>query len=481
MTPRLSLLKKLLYGSGDWGVSSYVTLRQIFYAFFLTDVVGLPPRLASLVALAGILWDALNDPLVGRLSDWLSTRLGRRRPFLLAFALPFGLGFALHWWAPPGLSAEVKAALALAALMTSDLLQTLVSVPYHALMPELSADYDERTSLSAYRMAFNLAASITVAAVTPALAAAALHAGGSSAQGYLHAGLLFGGLAALPFLLIGLFIAEPPAPAPRPPARLLPSLRAAWDNRPFRFAAALYLLNWMAVDLLSLMLPYMLVYYVAQGDLLAKVRLAGVALPLETAALGLLLGTAFLAVPAWAALARRWGKPRAYIAAALYWAALQLAIGGLPPGRADLALLFCVLAGLGVSAAHILPEAIFPDVLAWDELRTRRSQAGLYYGLKNFLRKTTSALAAFLALQILAWSGYVSPPAGALRLEQLPASLAAIRLLAGPAGALLLGGAALAAFFYPLTPPRYRRLQRLLQRRQDRAQSAAQEPLGGGE
>ena len=93
----LSFWTKLVYGTGDWSGSSYGTLRQIFYAIFLTDVVGLEPRLASVAALLGIIWDAVNDPLVGMLTDRVRTRWGRRRPFLLIFAIPFGLSFMLLW------------------------------------------------------------------------------------------------------------------------------------------------------------------------------------------------------------------------------------------------------------------------------------------------------------------------------------------------------------------------------------------------
>ena len=98
---RLSFWTKLAYGTGDWGTASYGTLRQIFYAIFLTDVVGLEPRLASFAALIGIIWDAINDPIVGVLTDRMRSRWGRRRPFLLFFAIPFGLSFMLLWWAPP--------------------------------------------------------------------------------------------------------------------------------------------------------------------------------------------------------------------------------------------------------------------------------------------------------------------------------------------------------------------------------------------
>ena len=80
---QLPLWIKLLYGSGDWGISSIGMMRSIFYAIYLTEVVGLDPRLGSFGALVGIVWDAINDPIIGLLSDRLRTRWGRRRPFLL--------------------------------------------------------------------------------------------------------------------------------------------------------------------------------------------------------------------------------------------------------------------------------------------------------------------------------------------------------------------------------------------------------------
>lgn len=458
---------KLVYGSGDWGMASFNTLRQIFYAIFLTDVVGLDPRLASVAALVGIVWDAINDPVVGTISDNLRTRLGRRRPFLLLFALPFALCFLLLWWAPPWQNPVAVMLTVMGAYMLSDTVQTLVTVPFFALLPELTPDYDERTSLTGYRMAFNLAASLVTAVAAPTIVDEMVRAGQTQQQGYLVVAALFGGLAAVPFLLMGLLLRERPRAAAEAAVRVSfwESARAAWGNVPFRFATLLYMLNWMTFDLVALMLPFYLVYWVAGGDLLAKANVLGVSLSLESAVLGLLLVTAVLALPLWTWLARRYSKRSAYIAGMLFWAGVQIVLVAAQPGQVSFVLGLAVLAGLSVSTAHVLPEAIFPDVIEWDELRTRQRREGIYYGVKNFIRKLTGALAIFIALQVLGWFGYQAPPEGARQFAQPAAALGAIRLLTGPVGAVLLLSAVVAAWFYPLTRERHARIRRLLARR----------------
>ena len=112
-----------------------------------------------------------------------------------------------------------------------------------------------------------------------------------------------------------------------------------------------------------------------------------------------------------------------------------------------------------------MPEAIFPDVMEWDELRTRQRREGIYYGSKNFLRKLASAFATSLALQVLGWFEYQSPPVNATQFTQTPRALSAIRFLIGPVGALLLLASVVSAWFYPLSRERHARVRRLLARR----------------
>ncbi len=468
---RLPIWTKLVFGAGDWSVSSFGTLRQIFYAIFITDVVGLEPRLASVAALVGIFWDAVNDPLVGVLSDRIKSRWGRRRPFLLWFSIPFGLGFVILWWAPPFESQLALAAFVTFAFMLSDTFQTLVVVPLYALTPEITSDYDERTSLTGFRMFFNLVASLVTAVAAPAIVDSVLASGASQQQGYLIVGSMFGGLAIIPLLLIFFFIRE----RERGQAEIeheesisfTDSVRTAWDNIPFRFATGLYVLNWITFDLVALVLPFFVAYWVSKGNLLEK----ALGLPVESAVFALLLITSVLMVPFWVWMSNRINKHIAYIIGMSIWAVVQLLIFTIQPGQITYILVLSVLAGISVSTAHVLPDALFPDVIEWDELRTRRRQEGIYYGVKNFVRKMTGALAIFIALQALGWFGYQAPPEGATFFQQSPSALMAIRILIGPFGALLLFSAVAMAWFYPLTRERHARIRRLLARRKERSTS----------
>lgn len=464
----LSTFTKIIYGTGDWGLASWGTLRQIFYAIFLTDVVGLDARIASVAALIGVIWDAINDPLVGMISDRVETRWGRRRPFLLFFSLPFGLAFLLMWWAPPWESQLLLAVHVTLAYIISDTFQTLVAVPFYTLTPEMTPDYDERTDLTSFRMFFNLVASLVLAVSAPMIKNAALTAGYTPSQSYLIIAALFGGSGVLPFIIM-FFVVKERHPQPTthsPSVREIAS--TAWDNVPFRFATGLYMLNWMTVDLVALMLPFFITYWISGGNLTAKLSVLGGEMPFESIILGVMFITAIAALPLWNWLSQKTSKRMAYIYGMSFWAVVQLLIIFIQPGQILLIIILTILAGISISTAHVLPEAMFPDVIEWEELRSRQRHEGVYYGTKNFLRKMTGAAAIFVALQILGWFGYQSPPSGSTVFQQPAQAVTAIRLLTGPLGALLLFTAIIIAWFYPLTREKHTRIRRLLARRENR-------------
>ena len=153
---KLPTLTKIIYGFGDIGFSMTGTIIAAYFPIFLTDVIGIAPAVAAIGLFIGKSWDYINDPLIGHLSDRTRTRWGRRRPFLLFGALPYGLAFAFLWWKPP---LETQTALVVFytfMFVLYDAAGTFVGMPYFALTPELTEDYDERTALTGYRMFFSI-------------------------------------------------------------------------------------------------------------------------------------------------------------------------------------------------------------------------------------------------------------------------------------------------------------------------------------
>jgi len=460
---RLPFWLKLMYGSGDFGIASVGVLRALFLAIYLTDVVGLEPRLASYGALIGFIWDAVNDPIVGVLTDRLRTRWGRRRPFLLWFAVPFGLSFIILWSAPDWDSQVALLTYVTLSFMLADTLQTLISVPYLSLTPELTPDYDERTNLTSFRSFFQLAGALIVSVAAPNVISAVIAAGGTQQQGLMLVGAIFGGIGAVPLILIGLFIRENPSPEQTESMPVLEMLRMTWRNIPFRYGVAIYVFNWTASDMINVAFPYFLLYWVAQGDLLAKVG----GFDYKSAFFGVLLAVAIAAIPFWLWLAQKMNKRNAYILGMMLWVVMQVLIYTVPQQGILYLLLIAALIGMGVSAAYTLPDSLFADIIEWDELRTRRRHEGIYYGIRALIRKLTGALAIFITLQALGGSGY-QQPINEIPQLQSASTLTMIRLLVSPFGAVMLSGTIIFAWLFPLSRERYARMQKLLERRRAR-------------
>ncbi len=436
---------KLLYGSGDWGFSLTFTMLSVYFAMFLSDVVHLDLRLAAAAIFIGRSWDWVNDPLIGYLSDRTRSRWGRRRPFLLFGLIPFALCFTMLWWTPPIADQTWLAAYYGLAYLLFDTAATFVYMPYFALTPELTLDYDERTSLTAYRMFFSIAAGL-VAFVVPGMLIGAFRPENAGRVGWVA--LLFGLVSALPLLGTFLGTRERHEFQEQPHASMRASLAAALRNRPFLFAVGIYILTWMTVDLLQPMLPYFLKYWLGME-------------PQRDLILGTIFVVAALALPLWDWAVRHWNKSQAYAGGIGFLAVVLVVLVFLQPSVPLAPVVFlAALAGVGVSAAHVLPWSIIPDAVEWDELQTGQRHEGTFYSLITLVQKIASSLVVPGALLLLDWSGYV-PNAE----QQAPAVLTAIRFLIAGVPAVLMIGGIVFALLYPLNRERHLEVRKELEKR----------------
>ena len=150
--PRLGWPTKALYGLSALG--STLKVGQGLTLFFYSQLLGLDAPLVSLALSIALFIDAFWDPVVGQISDNTKTRWGRRHPFIYAAALPASLFFAAVYMPPLGWSDQGIFFWLLATMVLSRLFESLVEIPNAALLPELSRNYDERTSLGSWRYLF---------------------------------------------------------------------------------------------------------------------------------------------------------------------------------------------------------------------------------------------------------------------------------------------------------------------------------------
>ena len=439
------------FGLGSGAIALFNTLRQLFFAMYVVDVVRVDARLVSLVAVFGLATDLVVVPAIGALADRLRTRFGRRRLMVLAGAIPAGLGFVLLWTAPPWPTATARVVHVVLAYLLAHALQSAVAVPYLAAIPPMVRDYDRRTVLTAMRMGFSLVASLAVAVGAP-IAFDAAQQVMSRASSHALVGGVAGALAAGAWLAAGWSIAEvETAPDPRPAfAAMLGTAR----NPAFRATAVVYLFTWAAFELVALVMPFFLTYCVADGDLAATLPVLGVRVALPSVVLGTLLVSAVPAIPVLTWLAARCDKRIAFVVGVAFWAIAEVGLVALPTGHVGAVVALAAVAGIGVATAHVLPDAMIPDAIDAGEAQTGARSEGAYVAVQDLLRKLAAGIALFVGLQTLGWAGYVAPPAGVDRFVQSASATHAIAALTGPVGLVMLAIAAVAAFRSPLTRAR---------------------------
>jgi GPH family glycoside/pentoside/hexuronide:cation symporter len=449
MYKKLSRKTKILYGFGDLGFSLTTTIIGAYFLFFLTDVVGIQPAVAGIAILVGRTWDYLNDPLIGHLSDRTRSRWGRRRPFLLFGAIPFALAFMLMWYRP---AYESQAALVVyysLAYVLFDAAATFVYMPYFALTPELTDDYDERTSLTSYRMFFSIFGSL-LAFTVPMMIVGTFSP--SSAARVMTMAVIFGTASALPLWLVFFSTREKEAFISQEKPKLIASLKAALKNRPFVFGAVIYLLTWICMDILQTTLLFFIKYVLGmegQSEIL----------------MALIFVTAIAALPIWEYVSRKMNKRLAYAFGIGFWAIVQIVLITVGPHVSAAVVYFlCVMAGIGVGAAHVLPWSIIPDAIEWDEYQTGERHEGIFYSLITLMQKVASSIAIPLVGVLLSVTNYQANSS-----VQPQSAVLGIRMLVGPIPAVFLIIGIIFALKYPLDRTQYTALVDELQIRREQA------------
>ncbi|MEB3212438.1 MAG: MFS transporter [Leptolyngbyaceae bacterium] len=439
----LSFKTKLAFGAGDMGPAITANVLVFFLLYFFTEVARLPPGLAGSILLIGKIADGVNDPIIGYLSDRTeSKRWGRRHSWMLYGALPFGILFFLQWIVPPlGDPPANPWPLFLyyvAIGILFNLAFTAVNLPYTALTPELTKNYDERTKLNSFRFAFSIGGSILSVILVIVLTELV----SDLRQQYLWIGLTCAVLSTLPIYWCiwgtrrqAMGAEERRLSKPQQESiPLFAQLRIVFSNRAFLFVIGIYLCSWLAVQLTAANLKFFVESWMNLSAQVANIAILAVQ------------GTALLMLFVWSALSEKIGKKAVYGVGMGFWILAQAGLFFLQPGQLSLMYGLAILSGIGVSTAYLIPWSMLPDVIELDELKTGQRREGIFYAFMVLLQKLGLALGLQLVGWSLEWSGYIG---GAT--QQPDSALLAIRIVVGPLPMVCLLIGLVLAYFYPIT------------------------------
>lgn len=403
-----SVWLKLAHGSGAAAFGIKNGGFDYFLLLFYGTVVGLEPGLVGLAILIALVVDAISDPLVGYWSDNLRSRWGRRHPFMYAAALPVSLSYFLLWnppdWGQAGLFLYLTA---LAVLIRTFI--TFYETPSSALIPELTADYDERTSMQAYRLLFGWSGGTVMSIVVFGFLFTG-PLGMRDPEAYAQYGIIASVLIFATIMISALGTHSRIPHLHRPVARgerfsigrIFSEMIETLSEKSFLALFVATVLFAVATGLSAALAFLVLNYFWGFSEFQIFIWTCSVLL-------SALIG--FLIAP-WAT--RKLGKKRATIVLGLLAFTIQpspvlLRLAGLMPENGD-PLLFPLVLGINVIdlaliiAVQAVAYSMIADLVEANQVRTGRRSEGVYYAAMTFTRKTTQGfgvLAAGLILSLI--------------------------------------------------------------------------------
>lgn len=374
----------VLYALGMLGLTIPGQMYTAYATFFYNDKMRLPLYMISLGMVFFTIWDAFNDPLVGFLSDRTRTRIGRRRPWLLAGAPLFCLFYILFFTPPAGLDVVPLAIWFTLFLMLLETMGTVTGTNYHSLFPELFRGGRQRTFANTLRQALQLVGMIIGVSLTPTLAE---HFGYPATAAFLS-------ILGMSLLMLSTFNAheDPDFVATKTPG-LKESLLAVAKNRNFWTVSFANFFYQATAGLLLAAIPYFVKYALGLRDGDATYLTAAVFV------------TAIPAMVLWAKLINRFGALRVWQAALGFLGLSVLPmffVRSLVP-----AMLAGALVGIGIAGVTANIDLINAKIIDADAAESGLRREGIYISTISFLIRFSGFVRSLIFLLITLVFGFV--------------------------------------------------------------------------
>lgn len=388
------LSMKFGYGAGDFGANLVFQMVNIYLMIFFTDVFGIEPAVAGIIFFVSKVWDGVNDPVMGYVSDRTRTRWGSKRPWLLFGALPLAASFIMLFSAPD-MSPALKPWYGLLAFVLVCTAYTVVNVPYGALTAAMTLDTEERSTITGFRMFFAIVATLFIGgAVKPMVAFFASLNEGNTVMGWRYTVAILAGAAALFTMITFVTVRERVKGAGEERFSIRDIVKTITGNKPFLFLSFGTVAHLTAVILLTNMVNYFFTYIVKKESFI-PVALTAILVP------------AVLALPLWVMVGNRKGKKFVFNGGMTLVGLSLVALFFVRHLDAWYLLPLLVVAGIGTSTIYLSPWAMVPDTVEYAEVRTGMRREGVLYGFFYFGQKLSAAFAFLISGIGLQLAGYL--------------------------------------------------------------------------
>jgi GPH family glycoside/pentoside/hexuronide:cation symporter len=405
-TQKLSLIEKVGYSLGDTASNLFFQTFILFLPIFYTDVFGLPAAAMGTMFLITRIFDAVNDPIMGTIADRTNTRWGKFRPFILAFAVPFGVMGVLTF-TTPDFDASGKLVYAYVTYNLLMVMYTIVNVPYSALMGVITPNSMERTEVSSFRFVAAFVGALIVQASTISLVK--YFGNGNDAVGWQWAMGCLAGLAVLLFFATFATTRERVQPPKEQKGEFKKDLKDLFTNKPWLLIAGATVFQLTYIVMRGSSIAYYFKYYV--GD--QQLNLFGNVIDLSQDAFTssfLLSGTIATII---GAVLTKWfskilDKKNTYAGFLIASAALNAAFYLLRPQDVVLIYVLNLLVSFFFGPVSVLQWAMYTDTADYSEWKNQRRATGLVMAASLFALKLGLTLGGALVGWILAYYGFVA-------------------------------------------------------------------------
>jgi len=441
---KFSIKKALGYGIGQFSDTIALQMFNMYVFTFYFAVVGIDVNLITIVFIIWSIWNAINDPMLGALSDRTKTKIGKRKPYILAAIYPLFL-VIIFIFTPPTDSMILSFVYMLIMVILFDITYTAFDLNYASLFPEMFLNLEDRAKANTIKQIFTVVGLI-IASILPTLFIPKLdepeYLFNYSFAALFMAAIIISGLIIL--IVFGIKERAEFSKDYKTAPSFSKSIKYSIKNKSFKTFIIANLAYWYVIGMLPIIVPLYgsFVLHIPEG---------------ESYLLGLLLGTAFVSaaffMPLWRFIAIKVGMKRGYMLSFVTFIVTLLPFMFI--STVEIAFIAFFLVGIGLSGALLFADIVLAAVIDQDELSTGIRREGGYYGINALITKLSTIMVILSINLVFNTTGWeVFDPTGTIAVET------GLRILVFVFPAIALGIGIVSICKFPINREKYQEIKK---------------------